>query len=299
MILDKPGIYRGVAVNDYHADPCPEASLSQSIAKILIDKSPKHAWIAHPRLNPNFEPDDDKKFDLGNVTHSLILGRGKDFQILPFDDYRTKAAQQARDAALDEGKVAILHEQFTRAVIMAAEFRDQIGHHEDADAFSDVNGSKEVMVCWQEDGIWFRSLVDYLSDNLCTVDDYKSTGFSVAPHAIGSLAANAGWHIQAAFIERGLNVLDPDNMGRRKFRFIAQETEAPHALTVMHMDEHWMTMGRKQVNAAIGLWTRCIRSDRWPSYPTRGVTPEFPGWKESQWMDREVSEFDPKVLMAG
>jgi hypothetical protein len=300
MRIEKPGIFRGVSPADYHADPAPDPSLTQSIAKILLDQSPKHAWTAHPRLNPDFEEDNDKKFDLGNVAHALILGRGKDFEILPFDDYRTKAAQQARDAAHESGKVSILDEQFRRASDMVEEAWQQLSKHEDHDAFQVLYRSKETMIAWQEDGIWFRALVDCISDDLCTVDDYKTTGMSVAPHVIGLRAESAGWHIQAAFIERGLDVLDPVNIGKRKFRFIAQETAPPHALTVMHMDEHWMTMGHKQVDIAAAIWRRCIKGDSWPGYPAKGIVPEFPGYKEKLWLDRELSgEFDPTVQMAG
>ena len=35
---------------EYHADPCPAPSLSRSIAKLLVERSPAHAYAAHPRL---------------------------------------------------------------------------------------------------------------------------------------------------------------------------------------------------------------------------------------------------------
>jgi hypothetical protein len=296
--IDRPGIYRGVDPAHYHADPCPEPSLTQSVAKILLEQSPLHAWTAHPRLNPEFERDEDKKFDLGNVAHTLLLGRGKDFVIVPFEDWRTKAAQEARAGAHGAGKVAILKHQLDQAVDMVEAGNEQIGRHEDCDAFT--VGDPEVTICWQEDGIWFRSLIDFLHSDLCTVDDYKTSVFSMAPHVIGLRAEAAGWHLQAAFIERGLDVLDPDNRGRRRFRFVAQETAKPYALNVMHMDEHWLTMGRKQVATAIHLWRKCMESGKWPAYPPKGIVPEFPGYKEKLWLDREMSgEFDPTVMMAG
>jgi hypothetical protein len=56
--------------------------------------SPLHAWHAHPRLNPDYRHDDDTKFDVGNIAHKLMLGRGKDIVVLDFDDWRTKAAKE-------------------------------------------------------------------------------------------------------------------------------------------------------------------------------------------------------------
>jgi hypothetical protein len=300
MRIDKPGIYRGIVPADYHADPCPEPSLTQSIAKILLERSPQHAWTAHPRLNLYFEPDDDSKFDLGSTAHRIMLGRGRDLGVVECPDWRTKKAQEMRQFMVDEGFIPVLQHQFLRAADMADVARASLEDHEDRDAFTGDPGASEVMICWQEDGIWFRALVDWLHDDLRTIDDYKTTGMSVAPHVIGLRAEAAGWHIQAAFIERGLDILDPGNKGRRRFRFIAQETEKPHALTVMHMDEHWLTMGHKQVDIAAAIWRRCIKSDSWPGYAARGIVPEFPGYKEKQWLDRELSgEFDPTVQMAG
>ncbi len=300
MRIEKPGIYRGVHGPDYFADPCPVPSLTQSLAKLLIERSPLHAWTASQRLNPNFEADNDPKFDVGNAAHKLILGRGKDFGIIDAPDWRTKAAKEAREAAELNGKIGILSHEFDRATDMLTSASDQLRNHEDKDAFTD--GDAEVMICWEENGIWFRSLIDWLHTDLRTVDDYKTTAKSIAPHVIGFVAEAGQWHLQAAFIERGLNVLDPDNAGRRTFRFVAQETNHPHALNVMHMDEHWLTMGRKKVKAAIGIWTHAIKSGRWDGYPRRSIIPEYPGYKETQWLERELSgEFDPDAanLMAG
>jgi hypothetical protein len=291
--IDKPGIYRGVTEADYRADPCPSPSLTQSLVKILIERSAKHAWTECPRLNPQYEYDDDTKYDIGNVAHRLILGRGKEIEVVQYPDWRTKASQLARDVAAEQGKIAVLEKDFNRATDMVAEAWQQLRRHEDHDAFT--GGSGEVMIAWQEDGVWFRSLIDWLHDDLRTVDDFKTTGMSVAPHVIGLRAEAGGWHIQAAFIERGLNLLDPDGAGRRRFRFIAQETEKPHAMTSMHINEHWMTMGRKKVDVGAQLWRIATETGSWLGYPTRAVIPEYPGFKESQWLEREVNEFSEPI----
>lgn len=300
MKIDKPGIYRGVADADYRADPAPEPSLTQSLCKILIERSPWHARIAHPRLNPQFEYDDDTKFDIGNVAHRLILGRGKDIEVVHFSDWRTKASQEAREKAADEGRIAVLKHQYEQASDMVDAAWRQLERHEDHDAFT--RGAGEVMIVWEENGIWFRSLVDWLHDDLRTIDDFKTSGMSMAPHLIGIRAEAAGWHIQAAFIERGLDVLDPSGAGRRRYRFIAQETDRPHALTVMHMNEYWLTMGRKKVEAGIALWRAAVENNYWRNYGTKAVVPDYPSFKEKQWLERELAgDFEPdtKLVMAG
>lgn len=300
MKIDKPGIFYDVSEEDYRNDPCPSPSLTQSLIKILIERSPQHAWFACPSLNPDHEPDSDTKFDLGNIVHRLVLGRGKDIEVIQFDDWRKKAAQDAREEAAEQGKIAVLQHQFEQATEMAAAAWRQLERHEDRDAFQ--NGRSEVMIAWQEGGIWLRSLIDHLTDDLRTVTDFKSTGMSVADHVLGQRAIGGMWHLQMAFIERGLDALDPAGAGRRRYRNIAQETDKPHALNVMRMDEHWLTLGRKHVEAGISKWIPAIKTNHWRGYSTRSITPEYPAFHENKWLERELSgefENEPSLVMAG
>src|SRR4051812_43711235 len=69
----KTAVYDCIAAEDYHRDICPEPSLSNSLAGILLSRSPKHAWLAHPRLNPNYKPEESKVFDKGSAAHALLL----------------------------------------------------------------------------------------------------------------------------------------------------------------------------------------------------------------------------------
>ena len=68
---------------DYHRDPCPEASLSSTLAKTMLAQSPLHAWTASPRLNPDWEPVNKKTFDIGRAAHRAILGAGGDYVAIP------------------------------------------------------------------------------------------------------------------------------------------------------------------------------------------------------------------------
>jgi hypothetical protein len=300
MQISEPGIYRDISEADYRMDPCPKPSLTQSQCKTLLNSAPLRAWTENSRLNAAYLAEDEKKFDLGNVAHRLVLERGKDFAILEYDNWTTKKSKEDREAAHWQGLVPILQHQYEQALQMRNCLFDQLAKHEDRDAFQ--NGAAEVMIAWEEDGFWYRALIDYLHDDLRTVDDYKSSGMSMAPHILGIRAEAAGWHLQAAFIERGLDVLDPAGAGRRKFRFIGQETDEPFLMSVMHMSEHWMTMGRKKVAFADASWRACLSRGQWPGYPQRGIVPDYPGWAETRWLEREIAEADDKhveSLMGG
>lgn len=310
--MNKPGIYRGCDVMAYHNDPAPEPSLSQSLAKILIDRSPLHAAIAHPRLTIQDIPDDDaaekyvKAKAIGDATHMLLIERGKNLVVIDADSFRSDKAKTARADAETANKMPILAKHYAEAQKIAISCRKQLGTHSEADCF--LHGAGEVALIWQEGPLWFRCLVDWLHDDLLTADDLKTSAMSMAPHVIGMRAADAGWDIQAAMIERGLDVLNPENAGRCKFRFVGLEQESPYALNVMLMTEHWLTLGRKKLQYAVDIWTRCMASKQWPGYPPFAITPEYPGFKEAQWLAREMeaaeerprpSKFNPQTIMAG
>jgi hypothetical protein len=267
-------------------------SFSQSIGKILIDQSPLHAAYAHPRLPPPQSDDEEEKYvkakAIGDAAHMLMIGRGKTLAIGDFDDWRTKEAKEFKAKAIANGLTPIIAEHFERAGRIVDAAGKQLERHTESDCFQE--GAGEVALFWQEGGLWFRCLVDWLHDNLSDVDDYKTSGMSVAEHCLGMRAVDQGWDVQAAMIERGLNALQPETIGRRKIRFIAQEQDEPHALNVMVMTEHWLTMGRKKLQHAIDIWSACMALNKWSGYPPRAVFPEYPGFKEAQWLNREIHE---------
>lgn len=285
----EPGIHFAVPASVYFSDPMPRPSLTQSIAKLLIDRSPKHAWHAHPRLNPNYRHDDDDYTAakaIGNAAHKLVLERGKEIVVIEAPDFRTKEARSTRDAVTAEGKVPILIKHYGRAVKMAAIATERLRM-----LGLTADGASEVVLGWEEGGTWFRSMIDRLSADRRTIIDYKTTGSCCAPYVVGRLMAEAGWDLQAAMHERGLNVLDPDSAGRRRHIFVAQENEEPFDLAVCELSESVMTMGRKRLAAAVNLWRMCSATNNWPGYIAKIIAPEYPAYKEFEWLDREENEF--------
>lgn len=299
------GIHFDVPAKVYFADPAPGPSLTQSLAKIILAQSAGHAKLEHPRLTPQAEMEAEK-YDsakaIGSAAHSLLCGRGKDVVIVEADDWRTKIAKETRDTVIVDGRLPILAKHHARAAAMVKAARGQLDDAGWKEAFRDGNG--EAVLIWEEDGIWFRTMIDWLYDFQPICCDYKTSGMSVAPHTIGRLAVDAGWDVQAAMHERGLAILDPGSAGRRKFRFAAQENYPPYALTPVELSEHWLTMGRKKLQHAIDTWRRCMETDTWPLYPSQPVSPEYPGWQEAQWLEREIEHADRQTisddhLMAG
>lgn len=281
----KPGIY-SMAADAYHADPVPEASLSGSVAIPLVHRSPRHAWWAHPRLNPAYEPKSSDRMDLGTVAHALLLGTGGDISVIDADNYTTKAAREARDAAREAGRTPVLtaaYEQAEKMARKATEYLNEALHR-----WGD--GKPEQVLIWQEGDAWCRGMVDWLMDDRLTVIDYKTTGTSARPDDVERHLFDMNYHLKAAFYERGLNVLHPEGAGRRKFLFLFQETDAPYECSLVGLSEGAMMIGRKQATYAIRRWQQCMRSGEWPGYGDRTHAAVPPPWIEQRWMAREMSD---------
>lgn len=290
--ITEAGAYIDVPANVYFADPCPVPSLTQSVAKIICDQSALHAWHAHPCLGaePNEPESYDKTKAVGNAAHSILIGRGKDVSVLKFKDFRTKEAQEAREAVETAGGVAILQKHHIAAERLVAAVRAQISGIKGCEnAFAVGHG--EVVIAAEIDGIWLRSMIDWMESPVA-LWDLKTSGMSVAPHGLGRMMANAGWDVQAATQELILDTIDPDNAGRRKFRFVPTENETPYSLVVAQLSESVMTMGRKKLQYAMEVWKRCTATNKWPGYPAEIVMPEYPGFKETDWLNREIAYAD-------
>lgn len=302
-MITAPGIFHDIDVAAYHADPLPAPSFTQSIAKTLLSHSPRHAMLEHPRLRPAVAEDDEaekyvKAKVIGDAAHLLLLGKGKRLAVFDAADWNASGGgkgakaklHEQRDDAITAGKLPILAKHFATAERMIHAARRQLAEHDPELANIGItDGFAEVMITWQRDGLWCRSLVDWLDVDRFDVVDYKSTTLSVAPQSLDHLMANAGWAIQAAMHRDGLDTVDPERAGRRRHIFIAQEQYEPFELTVSVLPESTLTMGRKQLDMAWALWSRAMRAGRWPGYPRVIQHPRYPEWMENRILEREIA----------
>ena len=277
------GIFPSMSESEYHADPAPEPSLSSSIAKLLLDRSPLHAWTAHPRLNPAREPIENAAFDLGKVAHRLILGKGGEFRILHHDSYSTKAAREERDAARAEGVTPILAEQYDRAAAMCKAVDRQLARHEDTLFLNDSREQIETSVLWRDGGIWCRCRPDWMPGELVhssVVYDLKTTATSARPEVFGTRQLwSMGYDLQAAWYLRGIKAVTGAEC---RFRFVVVEVDPPHALSVIELPPETLELAAHRCEQAIRLWKWCLSEDRWPGYSQRIEYAQMPTWLEYQ-----------------
>lgn len=268
----------------YHADPCAEPSLSSSTIVTLLTRSPRHAWMKSPRLNPDFEPDNDKKYDIGTAAHALFLEGRDSVVVIDAPDFRTSQAKVLRDRAYAIGKTPLLTHQYDEVQAMVAAIRPQLDAHVECDAFS--NGKPEQTLIWREDDVWCRARPDWLNRNHAVIDDYKTTSGSAHPEAETRRLFGMNADIQSAWYRRGLKALGLHKSPR--FRFISQETRPPYALSVLEFSEAADELANRRIDQIIDLWRWCLNHDRWPGYAAQVCTMSPPVWRERAQMEDEI-----------
>lgn len=289
MRIESPGIYTAILADDYHADPCPEPSLSSSVGRLLLNRSPLHAWHSHPRLNPEFDSSDESRgADIGKSVHRIVLGKGGDIVEIEANNFMTKAAKEERDAAYAAGRIPLLTKDMKVVSDMAKAALDYLKTF--VPGLLGDGCLSEAVLAWQEGDAWCRSMIDRMTADGLNVLDIKTTATTARADLVARHVFDMGYHFQAAFYERGLNQLLPEHIGRRRFLFLFQENEPPFACQLIRLDEAAMTIARKQVMAAIALWQRCIAAGDWPGYPPGVQTVTMPEWQQRAWLARELAD---------
>lgn len=274
--ITKPGIYPLIKPEAYHKDPCEKVSLSSSIAKEITQRSPKHGWTKHPRLGGAKDDTEDempdpkqtKATEAGLLLHTILLDAGDEVEVCPFENWRKDVAKAQRDLARLQGRIPTLPHLKTAADIAAVEIRKQL----DAMGLDYVfrHGMKEVVIAWEEDGVWLRAMIDNLiiDENSKTAElwDLKSTGKSSHPEACGKQIGDLGYDLSLEFHARGLVALRPELAGRIKKRWIFAETNAPYSATPVEIAAEWEMAANVRCERAIALWRRCMETNRWPHY---------------------------------
>jgi hypothetical protein len=271
--ISAPGIYE-IPENAYHADPCPAPSLSRSVLRLLVRRSEKHAYTAHPKLGGLDEPDDsgDEVADYGTAAHQSFLQNRSNIKQLDFKDWKTNAAKAAREQAYADGKIPLLTKSYNRCmrlIDVLEDFRARTG------AFT--KGKPEQTVVWQEGSIWCRARVDWLPDDEeAHVWDLKTTAGSAVLGAWSRVAFDKGYDLQDSFYCRGLEIVR--GVPPQPMKFCVVEQRPPFGIAVFEMSPIARELADEDVRNGIDLWTDALASGEFPAYPWETQLIDPPPW---------------------
>lgn len=261
-----PGFHSGIRAATYHADKLHERpALSSSIAAILLRESPRKAWFAHPRLNPHYREEQDDKFDIGTVAHSILLENDTSrVVVVEANDWRTNKAKEEREAARAAGKTALLarhHADVRQMVDAATAFIAESEIAQDwQQAESELTGLAE------DNGVIVKARLDRITIDRKVIFDFKTTT-DVSPDGFSRQIVRMGYQWQESFYRRVVNLIEGED--DRKFIFLAQSVEPPYECTLHGCHPALQEIADYDIAHAINLWGECLKRKSWPSYGGR------------------------------
>ncbi len=263
------GLHYGVDATTYHNDPSGKTALSSSIATTLVNETPAHAYLRHPRLGG--EPREaTKEMDHGTLVHALLLGAGKEIVEVKENDWRKDVAKEARDEARKLDKIACLTKDIERAReavdVINAKFKKR---------GIILDGASEVVAIWEEalpDGrkVTCRAMMDHLILSRGKIYDLKTT-VSANPSKLEPKMTDFGYDVQSHVYERALGTIHPELFGRIDVEFLFCEVEAPFCVTTVACDGELQDLGRRRWRRALHTWADCLERDHWPEYASHVV----------------------------
>lgn len=281
-----------LSAEEYHADRmCAVPTLSSTLARLLLTRSPRHAWHASPRLNPDHDSIERKTFDIGRAAHRTVLGKGADYLAVPEDllsddgGIRTKAAKEWVAARKEEGLTVLKPVEIEMIHDMAGEIMGRL---------SDMRitfppGRSELTAIGEIDGVICRAMIDHApADPAAPLWDLKTTT-DASMDAVQRTIMTYGYDTQAAHYTETWKAATGED---REFRFVFVEKDAPHEVCVVQLGGDSMAMARKRTARAREMWAHCLRSGTWPGYPTGIVQMDMPDWYQARWLERETTEAD-------
>lgn len=241
-----------------------ELFLRQSYALDLLNSCP--AKLRH-RIENEGDRKVTKAMHHGSFLHQIVLG-GRNYHTIDAKDYRTKAAQQERDGAIERGQTPVLKFELDRLELVAASVRSEIS----ACGVDLDKCDKEIERFWTSpEGIKCKGTPDarFYGNVVVTLD--PKFGETANPNDLDRKVFDMGYDIQAAAYEEEYRC----NGGNRPYRhlLVSTETEEPFCCTVNPLSEVYMTIGRRRWAQAKAVWKRCLGTREWPEYESRELVP--------------------------
>ncbi|WP_190264851.1 PD-(D/E)XK nuclease-like domain-containing protein [Glutamicibacter nicotianae] len=266
----EPGIIDGLPSAEYHGA---KEWLGSTSLKTLALKTP-----AHYKYESEHQVFKDE-FNIGTAAHSLILESDTtSIVVLEHQNYLTKAAKEAKAAAIAENKQPLLAKEWEQVQAM----RDAVMDHTVAGPLFKGH-VPERSFFWEQDGMKFKVRPDALREDL--IVDLKTT-VNADTNEFGKTAFNYGYFVSAALYQQGVERVTGKKL---PFVFVNVEKTAPYLVSVTELDEDALDFGHMMIERATRIYKECTKTGVWPGYPTRTTT-SLPIWAYSLLEDLELPE---------
>lgn len=273
----KPGVYDNIPDHVYHGEL---EGLSSTGCKMLV-RPGGAALFDYKRTHPaGYNP----AFEIGHAAHALLLtGDMSQIVVINEDSWRTRAAREQRDHALDNGKYPLLAHEWEQVQAMVAACKT----HVMTNALLTLDGVCERTIIWEEQGVTCKARPDRYTTSTDAqgtqwVIDYKTTRNADPRSFQRALGVSGlGYAQQAEWYIRGLRAAGLTVGGDVRAVFIAQEKDAPFLTAFYTIPDTALEAAARLNDRAIEIYREGMTSGRWAGYPDAIVPLELPTWEQN------------------
>ncbi|MFU0503603.1 PD-(D/E)XK nuclease-like domain-containing protein [Pseudaminobacter sp. NGMCC 1.201702] len=261
------GVYSGISLEAYHRKPdlFDAPSVSKSILKWMLPAhggSPKAFW-GRWAWNPNhIEQEPSEALDFGKAAHCLLLGDEvfeDGFALRPkeYPDYRTKAAQEWRDAVRKAGKTVVTPDQMERIRRIHADASTN-----EMVKLGVLNGRVERTICWKdrETGIWLKVRPDAMPNADGVFADLKTAG-KFDEDFLERQIFDAGYYLQAAMIRMVCREL---GIPFETFVLVYVLNDDVPDTAHVEMSSFAIDRGERAIRWCLNTIRQCLDKNEWP-----------------------------------
>lgn len=275
-----PGFY-DLPAAVYHSDPYKGGTLSQSETKILLDEG----GPAKYRAQQDLPREEKNEWDLGTAAHALILGKGEEQLVVhQYEDYRTKDAREARDAAYEAGKTPLKPQEWEATKALA----DAVPGHI-RQLFT--GGVAEQAMFWRHTtGQHLRGQMDYWVPG-SYIADLKTINDS-SMRSIEADVWRLRYYYQAAFYRRGVHALTGDWL---PYFIVFVEKKAPFLSRVVEVTDDYLAVGEAHMDKALAIHAECTATGEWPGHSDTVHQLLPPPWAANAVADATIAALEDLI----
>ena len=249
---------------EYYKDGATPQNLEGYVSKsMLFDfvKSP-YKWLHGKKREST------PAMNFGRLVHAIALTPENmdEFVVSPFDNFRTKEAQNWKAEAIEIGMTIVSDEDFDKAHEMAKEFL--------SGAISPC--VTEAAVYSQIGDVKLKGMIDLVPSSSNCLIDLKTTSSIDGIDGLTRTIISRGYHWQAALYLDLWNAASGEN--RNEFLFCFVETSSPHESAWVNLDDSLIQIGRNGYMQALSKWTQCLKTNQFPKQIEGIQTISAPKW---------------------
>lgn len=272
MIIEQPGLYKGLSNEDYHAS---KGISNSQMGYLLPPYSPKEFWYQY--LSGKVERKEEQHFSLGTAVHTLVFEpetfKDRFYTVVEIPKRTSTMGKAAFEAMEKTAAGRLILDKADQDVVF--EMASNITSHNMWKSLKATSGNIEDSLAWHEEesGTLLRSRPDYYNNEI--IIDLKTTRDS-SPNAFKKCVADYAYHRQAAMACDGLTTLT----GRRYTNVVLFVVDkiAPYSVRCYVLSEQAIEQGRYEYKHAAMNYKKCSENNQWPDHPQIIEDIDLPQW---------------------